>query len=143
MSQRISPLEPADLADLDAKREWAAGHLAEGAQPGFEHPGTKLNILQAILDNGWAAGDDLKLQALGVVFGDVLAGLIDAPWVIVEDEWGRDPGLLISQEHVILQFPMTMIAKRVQAGESVDVTELVAGAARQALEMRQQAASAN
>jgi len=138
MPQTFSPLQPDDLANLDAKREWVAGHLTEGANPGFDDVRTKLNILTAVIDNGWVRPDEtVKLQALGVVFGDVLASIVNAPWAMVEDEWGRDPCLLIDESRSIALFPMTMISKRVEAGEQVDVMALLSASVQQALEMRE------
>lgn len=137
MPQTFSPLQPDDLANLDAKREWVAGHLAEGANPGFDDLKTKLTILTAVIDNGWVRPDEtVKLQALGVVFGDILASIVNAPWVMVEDEWGRDPCLLIDESRSVALFPMTMISKRVEAGEQVDVMALLSASAQQAVEMR-------
>ena len=44
-------------------------------------------------------------------------------WVVVEDEHGRSPAVRMPGTSVIL-FPLTMISKRVEQGESVDVFEL-------------------
>ena len=45
-------------------------------------------------------------------------------WCAVEDEYGRDPALRY-RETDLLVFPLTMISKRVEDGESVDVRELL------------------
>jgi hypothetical protein len=44
-------------------------------------------------------------------------------WVIVEDSVGRDPALRAPGTSIIV-YPLTMIAKRVERGESVDVFAL-------------------
>ena len=51
---------------------------------------------------------------------------------MVEDEYGRDPALLISDDPVLV-FPITMISKRVEDGETVDVTALLTIAAEGAM----------
>ena len=45
---------------------------------------------------------------------------------MVEDEQGRDPALRLKGTSVLL-FPMTMIAKRIERGEAVDVYDLFGG----------------
>jgi len=133
MSQSITELTPADTKFLDQQRWWVAGHLADDSGADFAEVSVKLQVLQAVLDNGWVSqGETAKLQALGVVFGDVLAELLQVPWVMVEDEYGRDPALLISDDPVLV-FPITMISKRVEDGETVDVTALLTIAAEGAM----------
>ena len=123
--QHVSPLDASDSERLDAQRTWVGGHLAEDSRKSFSDVATKLAVIQAVLDNGWATADQTwHLQALGVVFGDILAELLSVPWVVVEDEYGRDPALLL-REGPVLAFPLTMISKRVEAGETVDVTDLL------------------
>ena len=131
--QLVSPLDALDSDRLDAQRAWVGGHLADDSRKSFADVATKLAVIQTVLDNGWAtAGQSWNLQALGVVFGDVLSELLSAPWVIVDDEFGRDAALLVSEDPVIL-FPITMISKRVEDGEAVDVAELVSIAAEGAM----------
>ena len=133
MSQTVSELTEEDRDFLESQRYWVAGHLADDAGVSFDDIGVKVQVIQAVLDNGWATeGETAKLQALGVVFGDVLSELLSAPWVIVDDEFGRDAALLVSDDPVIL-FPITMISKRIEDGEAVDVAELVSIAAEGAI----------
>ena len=44
-------------------------------------------------------------------------------WVVVEDEMGRDPAIRYPGTTVIV-FPLTMISKRVEDGEEIDVRDL-------------------
>ena len=44
-------------------------------------------------------------------------------WIMVEDEHGRDPAVRMPNTTIIL-FPMTMVSKRIQRGDKVDVFEL-------------------
>jgi hypothetical protein len=68
----------------------------------------------------------LKLQCLGITFGDAVAQELGLEWVSVEDEYGRDPALRLSGTSVIL-FPLTMISKRMERGEEVDILAMFRG----------------
>jgi Domain of unknown function (DUF3806) len=54
--------------------------------------------------------------------------------LIVEDEHGRDPAIRYAETSVIL-FPLTMISKRIESGERVDVFDLYNGMAERAGEL--------
>lgn len=84
-----------------------------------------LDVLQALLDgHALEPGQTFELQCLGVVFGTLLVDALGGvDWVMVEDEYGRDPALRYLQTSLII-FPLTMISKRVEAHESVAVREL-------------------
>ena len=47
-------------------------------------------------------------------------------WVQVEDEYGTDPAIQLPATSIIL-FPLTMISKRIEEGEDVDIYELFEG----------------
>jgi hypothetical protein len=48
---------------------------------------------------------------------------MEMEWVMVEDEYGRDPAVRMPNTSIILH-PLTMISKRVERGERVDVFEM-------------------
>lgn len=124
MTQIIEAPNQDDLADVTAKRDWVRGHYEPHAQQKYETVEGKLALVDAILENGWVtAADTLKLQCLGITFGDALAQHIGLTWVAVEDEYGRDPALQLAGTSVLV-FPMTSISKRVERGEAVDVYDL-------------------
>lgn len=54
---------------------------------------------------------------------------------MVEDEYGRDPAIRY-KETTLLVFPQTMISKRVEAGEAVDVRVMYEGLCKQLEEIR-------
>ena len=87
-----------------------------------------LDLLQEILDRGLlAAAQTHELQCLGIVFGRCLVAAIEGlDWCVVEDEYGTDPALRHAASKILL-FPLTMISKRVEDGEPVDVRELLDG----------------
>lgn len=127
IEQRTTAPTAEDLERLEAQRDWVRGHFAEEAQHKYANLADKLRLLQAILDAEWIDGEEtLKLQCLGITLGDALAQELGAEWVMVEDEYGRDPALSIPGTTTLL-FPLTMISKRVERGEQVDVQALFDG----------------
>ena len=62
----------------------------------------------------------VKLQCLGIAFGDALAQKLGLQWVAVEDEYGRDPALSRVGTSLLV-FPMTSISKRIERGEEIDL----------------------
>jgi uncharacterized protein DUF3806 len=126
MEQRILPLDEAEAARIE---EQAADALALAAERyGLEQwteTEADIRVLQRILDDQLLAPDQTyALQCLGVVFGRVLAKQAGLHWIVVEDEYGRDPALQYAGTSLIL-FPLTMISKRVEQGQEVDVGELL------------------
>jgi hypothetical protein len=56
--------------------------------------------------------------------------------ITVEDEYGRDPALRLPGT-TIMTFPLTMISKRLERGESIDVKELFQGVCEHVCQMRE------
>lgn len=85
-------------------------------------------MIRAFLDADVVRADQTwELQCLGIVLGDALVQHVDgAEWVMVDDEYGRDPAVRVRGTTVLL-FPLTLISKRVEAGEPVDVFALFNG----------------
>jgi hypothetical protein len=65
---------------------------------------------------------------MGIVLGDAFVQEMKMEWVIVEDSSGRDPAVRMPGTTIII-YPMTMISKRVEKGEKVDVFDLFNGVA--------------
>ena len=121
MDQKFEPLNPDDIANLEAKRTWVRGHYDEVARGKYDTLDEKLRLLDAILQNKWIAPDEtLKLQCLGVTFGDALAQRLGLTWVAVEDDFGRDAALTLDGTSIRV-FPLTSISKRIERREEVDV----------------------
>jgi hypothetical protein len=59
-------------------------------------------------------------MAFGKVFVNENPGY---DWWMVQDEYGRDPAIR-HQRTTLLAFPRSMLSKRVEDGESIDVSEL-------------------
>jgi hypothetical protein len=98
----------------------------------------KLVLLETILRSAWIAADETwKLQSLGIVFGDALAQRFNLEWVMVEDEYGRDPALKDPLSTILL-FPMTSLSKRIEHSEALDVRQLFDEACRTVTRVRAQ-----
>jgi hypothetical protein len=89
---------------------------------------TDLDAIQYLLDRPVLdAGQTYELQCLGIVLGRRLVPAIEGlAWCVVEDEYGVDPALRYLDTSLIL-FPLTMISKRVEAGEHVNVRAMFEG----------------
>lgn len=140
MEQRIESLSGQDATDVFEKRRWVMEHYQPESQYKYETLEGKLQLLDVILANNWIdPSDTLKLQCLGITFGDALAQELGLTWVTVEDEYGRDPALILEGTSII-SFPLTVISKRIQAGEVVDVRALFQSACESIARLRDEQA---
>ena len=119
----IDTFDGEDELRVGRMRDWVRGHF-DSPDSYDDSPG-KLRVINTILDNNWIKSDETyKLQCLGIALGDALEQEIeDLRWVIVVDGQHRDPALRW-QETEILVYPQTMISKRIEQGENVDVYAL-------------------
>ena len=84
-----------------------------------------LPILQRLLDDKvFEKSQTYELQSLGVAFGDVLASEFPLRWVMITDEYGTDPTLRFKNTSIAV-YALTMISKRVERDEPVDVFVLL------------------
>jgi hypothetical protein len=129
--QKIEAPNESDIRDI-------ARALIHADQVVSEALGSKLNgsradllLIQKLLDAGTVEREaTYTLQALGLAFGKVfIEANADYDWWMVQDEFGRDPAIRYRQSS-LLAYPRTMISKRIEDGESVNVTELFDGLCR-------------
>ncbi|MDR2212488.1 MAG: DUF3806 domain-containing protein [Pseudomonadales bacterium] len=87
-----------------------------------------LDRLQRILNSGKIpVSNTQELQSLGILFGKVFVN--ETPhydWWVVEDEYGKDACVRF-KETTLLIFPQTMISKRVEDGEEINVHDMFVG----------------
>ena len=84
----------------------------------------ELALLQALLDKQLVRPDQVReLQAMGVIMGDLLAAELGMRWVLYEDNVGRSRALRYQESDTLL-FPITMIARRREAGNKTSVVEI-------------------
>ncbi len=139
MKQKIEALSEADAQRIEAMRSWVREHYDPEARNLYDNLEGKLRLLDTIITGGWIEpSETLKLQCLGITFGDALVQKMGVTWVAAEDEYGRDPALRDPGKTTVI-FPMTSISKRIEKGESVDVRALFEDACRTIARLRQEA----
>jgi hypothetical protein len=122
---RFTELSGEDTAQLDKQRSL----VAAVAKQKYGTPSlTKKNdlvVLQRLIDDQvFNKSQTYELQCLGVAFGDVLASEFPLRWVMVTDEYGTDPTLRYKK--MVLQInALTMISKRIERNESVNLRQLL------------------
>jgi hypothetical protein len=123
--QQITALIEADQARLRKQRAVVEKYLGdEDSMRKYKTAAGKLGTIRAVLQAGiFKPTQTYELQCLGVVLGDALVQEMGMEWIIVQDERGRDPAVRLLRTTIIL-FPLTMISKRLERGEQVDVFAL-------------------
>jgi hypothetical protein len=115
---RIEPLTAIDqqfMSDQRVRVEQLANRLGRNLSGQATRD---IDTLQRLLDDGLVSSTDtLTLQAMGVVFGDLLGNHLDMNWIIYRDNAGRSRALRHRNADVTL-FPMTMISRRHQNGST-------------------------
>lgn len=140
MAQELHSLSEEDIRDLEAKRHWVREHYEFHAEDKYLTLEGKLDLLDTILSKNWIEPNEtIKLQCLGITFGDALEQVLGLEWRMVEDEYGRDPALVLIGTSIVV-FPQTSISKRIEAGEVVDVYELFKSACSAIQRVRDEAA---
>jgi hypothetical protein len=122
---RISELSALDRQFMTQQRD-ALRDLAR-MELGRDFTGDRANdlrVLQLLLDRRLVRPNQTReLQAMGVIMGDLLATDLDMHWVIYEDNIGRTRALRykLTEEYL---FPITMISRRREAGNTTPVADV-------------------
>jgi len=136
MSQRIDVPNAEELARIEAQRAWVRNHFEPDARGQYDSLEGKLRLLDTIVRSKWIERNEtVKLQCLGITLGDAVVQEFAMRWVTVEDEYGRDPAVELPGT-TILVFPLTMISKRIEQGEEVDIYDLFDGLCTKVREMK-------
>jgi hypothetical protein len=128
MGQVVRTMSENMVKRIEHQRNWVKGHLTDESSLRYDTVEGKLLLLQGIIDgNFYQKNQTMELQSLGVTFGDLLVQNLDLEWVEVEDEYGIDPALrhkdTVTHKNILL-FPLTMISKRIENDEVVNVEQL-------------------
>ncbi|MDR1172729.1 MAG: DUF3806 domain-containing protein [Bacteroidales bacterium] len=127
MEQTVRQVSEEMAHRIESQRLWVKGHFTEESQDKYQTIDGKLYLLQGILDNNFYGKDKTwELQSLGITFGDALVQKLGLEWVEVEDEYGIDPALKYKNTSILL-FPLTMISKRVEQDEQINIEALFEG----------------
>ena len=126
-TSKFSELTSADVTRLDRQRALVVSSIKQHDHASsLSRTRADLPILQRLLDDHvFAKTQAYELQSLGVTFGDVLASELGLRWEIVTDEYGRDPTLRLEQTTIQVN-ALTMISKRVERGDVVNLKVLLA-----------------
>lgn len=137
--QKIMELNSQDHARLKDQRAIVETYLSkQDLETKYQTPAGKLGSLRALLAaNVFSRSQTYELQSMGIVLGDAFVQEMEFHWVIIEDEYGRDPAIKFKDTSIIL-YPLTMISKRIENGETVDVFELFNSAAAKVEELIEQ-----
>ena len=116
-----------------AQREWVSQLAKEKLGQSIRQNTDDLATLQRIIQQGLIEADEsYRLQALGVVLGDLFVQELGLVWKIYEDEQGRSRAACAPNTDECL-FPITMLSRRLEVGLKSDV----AGIYHQAKELIQ------
>src|SRR5947207_14017414 len=133
--QQISEPTPEDLGRLAKQRAFIEAYLSEASREKYQTAAGKLGLLRALLEAEMFRPDQTwEIQSMGIVLGDALGQELRLRWVMVEDDDGRDPALAVPGRSALV-FALTMISKRVEAAQPVDVFDLFNWAAQQTREL--------
>lgn len=115
-----------DIAYLKAHFEWVEGWIEPGHEQDFQSYEGKLTLIQRILDSGEIGQkESVKLQALGNYFGLAICEFTNWQFEVIEDEYGRDLSIKMPGTTAWIHCT-SIISKRVETGEDVDVFALFA-----------------
>lgn len=136
-SQKITELTKADQKRLQDQRALVEKFLGdEDSWQKYQKAAGKLGTIRAILDaNVFKPNQTYELQCLGIVLGDAFVQELKMEWVMVEEKDGREPAVRLPGT-TIIAFPLTMISKRVERGNRVDVFDIFNGVAAKIDEMK-------
>jgi hypothetical protein len=129
-AQQVSSPTPKDAERLEQQRKAIEKYLGdERSKQNYRTAAGKLGLLRALVEQRvFKPNQTYELQSMGIVLGDAFVQEFGMEWVMVSDAYGRDPAVRVPKTSIIV-FPLTMISKRVEKGEQVDVFDLFNGVA--------------
>jgi len=111
-----------DLSRIAEQWDVADRLVREHVGQGLDRSLRDIDRLQKLLERGVVTGaQTYELQCLGIALGQVLArNVTGLDWAVIEDEYGRDPTIRYRDTSFQINV-LTMISKRVESGQQVDV----------------------
>lgn len=123
MTQQVWKPDP-ETFDVEIARRVARAAEILAPYGSFSGDPRDLKLIQIAIDEPALPVDDVVgWQCLGMAFGSILTHVLPLRWVMVDDEYGRDPALQYAETSTLL-FPLTMISKRIERGDPPDIQEL-------------------
>jgi Domain of unknown function (DUF3806) len=122
---KFRELSADDVARLDRQRAVVLAAAKEHCGAELTRTKKDLPTLQKLIDDAvFKKSQTYELQSLGVAFGDVMASELPLHWAIITDEFGSDPTLRFKNTTINVN-ALTMISKRVERDERVDLARLL------------------
>lgn len=123
--QCIEAPNEADTTELALKLIHADEILARFGAGTFDASEDDLERLQQVLDSKTIEAEArYSLESLGIAFGRIfLENHEGFDWWMVDDEIGRDPAIRYRHSSLLI-LPQSMLWKRIEDGEDVNVREL-------------------
>ncbi len=110
-----------------AHRDWVEGWIGPDSRTDYTDPNNMVALVGAIIRSGQVAPDEtVKLRALGTYLGLAISDATGWPIKQATDENGTEVAVVYREPDGVI-FPQTLISKRVEAGQEVQVFELVNG----------------
>ena len=136
MEQIIREISDKMKRRIEAQRDWVRNHYEPDSTYKYNSIEGKLRLLDIILKSNWIEKDETnKLQCLGITFGDILVQDLNFRWIEVDDENGLNPAIKLGETSLIM-FPLTMISKRIERDETVDIYDLYSKSKLKAIELK-------
>jgi hypothetical protein len=126
LTPKFKELSDSDKVQLDRQRAVIALVAKQKyGSSGLTKTAADLPILQRLIDdNTFSKTQTFELQSLGIAFGDVLVSELPLHWMMITDEYGTDPTLRYKDKPVNIN-ALTMISKRLERGEAVNLVQLL------------------
>ncbi len=124
-TSKFAELSREDAARLEKQRGVIGKAVLDRYGVALTRSKADLSVLQRLLNDGiFQAHQTYELQCLGVAFGDAVVAALPLRWTMVTDEYGTDPTLRYRETSFHVN-ALTMISKRVERGEEVDLQMLL------------------
>lgn len=121
---RIEPLRWVDEGYLERQRSYVDGLVRTEFGIPLRRNRSDLQLLNRIIDREMINRFETeKLQALGVVLGDIFVAELGLQWMMYEDRYGLTRAVCVPEVKECL-FPVTMISKRAALGAKPDAEAL-------------------
>ncbi len=138
MTPQVSPCQPEDYVQLAKQQRFALQQL-QAILGSCSFSGTKedFKLIQAGLDSG-ELQHVVDLQCLGVPLGEVFINTEEGfTWWMYEDDVGKAPCIRYRNTNLIV-FPLTLISKRIEEGEKVNIENLFNDLTKRIAPLRQE-----
>ena len=126
MTAEFQPLPPSALEYMQARRAQLHALVADNfSDRELTHTAADFELLQRIVDANLLEAEDVAgWEAMGIAFGDGLTTMVPGlAWAQVTDQYGTD-AVLRYQATTLQIGVVTMLLKRAEANEEINVAHL-------------------